>query len=63
MCFDRDDYEILLSRKMILFSKLRNCNRLKLSIFSKDDDLDILVRFCYILGEPLWGKQSYLFSK
>ena len=55
MCFYRDDYEIL-------FSKLKNCNRLKLSIFSKDDDIDILVRFCYILGEPLWGKQSYLFS-
>lgn len=63
MCFYRDDYEILLSRKMILFSKLKNCNRMKLSIFSNHEDLDILIRFSYILGEPLWGKQSYLFTK
>lgn len=62
MCFYRNDYEILLSRKLILFSKIHDCNQLKLSRLSHDD-IDSIIRYCYILGEPLWGKNSYLFSK
>ena len=62
MCFYKLDHQVLLSRKRILFSKIIDCNRLKLSRLS-DDDIDSIIRFCYILGEPLWGNQSYLFMK
>lgn len=62
MCFYRDDYQILLSRRMMLFSKLDSCNQMKFSRLSSED-IESLIRFCYILGEPLWGKQSYLFSQ
>ena len=62
MCFHKLDHQVLLSRKRILFSKIIDCNQLKLSRLSHDD-VDSIIRFCYILGEPLWGKNSYLFSK
>ena len=46
----------------MLFSKLDSCNQMKFSRLSSED-IESLIRFCYILGEPLWGKQSYLFSQ
>ena len=58
--FQKDSYDILLERENILFDKLL---KYKPDAFSRlcKDALRSLIRVSYIWGEPLWGKNSYLF--